>query len=344
MLKACIEKLIAGEELTATEIAGAIDEMLAEKNPEQCAALLVLLRRKGETADDVQAFVQCMRQKMTAINYSQPVLDIVGTGGDGFNTINISTSSALLAASCGVKVLKHGNRSVSSLTGSADLMEAFGYHLGLADERLMDALDTYNFGFCYAPNYHPSFAAIKPIRKSLGVPSVFNLMGPLLNPATAEYLLMGVGDKDYLPVMAQALQQLGVKQALVFNCCGLDEICTVGPIDVVEASTPHGLTAESSLKAYQLLPEDFGFKRCTVEDLHGGTAAENKEIVTEVLQGAKSAIADTLVFNAGLACYSYGVADTVESGIELALKKQQSGEAYDLLQAVVKHSRESSHA
>jgi anthranilate phosphoribosyltransferase len=337
MLKACIEKLIAGVELDVAQIAMAMDELLVANNAEQCAAFLALLRQKGETALDISTAVHCLRENMKHLSVELPVLDIVGTGGDGFNTVNISTASALLAASCGITVLKHGNRSVSSACGSADLMEAFGYHLELGDEQLKDSLSRLNFGFCYAPAFHPAFAAIKPIRKRLGIPTLFNLVGPLLNPAQAGYLLMGVGDPKYLPIMAQALQNLGVKHALVFNGCGLDEVSTVGPVDMIEIKG-------NASQAYTFNPAEYGFSQAQITDLRGGDATKNKAIIADALQGKQSAVADTLVLNAGLACYVYGVANSVEAGIALAKENQKSGSAYDLLLAVVAQSQEGSHA
>ena len=331
MLKQCISKLIKNEDLGGKEMIAAAQEMLSGKNPEKSAAFLALLRQKGETSDNIQHLVEYMRSKMTVIDYDIPLLDIVGTGGDGFNTVNVSTTSALLAAACGVKVLKHGNRSVSSLTGSADLMEAFGYNLELSDEKLMTSLHLYGFGFAYAPKFHPSFAAIKPIRKSLGVPTVFNLIGPLLNPANVEYIMMGVADQHYMPILANALKQLGIRRGLVFNCCGLDEMCTVGMIDIVEIKG-------EELEAYQLNPVDFGFSVCEIEELEGGAPEENKRITTNVLNGGQGAIADTVVFNAGVAAYLYGVCTTIEEGIMLARNKQKAGAAYELLKQVVSHS------
>ena len=331
MLKNNIEKLILGDPLNASEMKAAVDEMMTVNNTAQCAAFLALLRQKGETPDEIQSLAQCMQQKMHALHYGRPLLDIVGTGGDGFNTINISTASALLAASCGVRVLKHGNRSVSSQTGSADIMEAFGYNLDLSDKQLMESLDIHGFGFAYAPKFHPSFAAIKPIRKELGIATVFNLIGPLLNPAHVEYIMMGVADPHYLPIMAQALKQLGIKHGLVFNCGGLDEVCTVGIIDVIEIKG-------SSTQSYQLDPQDFGFNLCKVEELIGGEPAENKRLITKSLNGEQGAIADTLVFNAGIACYLYGICPTIQDGIELAREKQETKAAYALLKKVVDHS------
>lgn len=329
MLLTAIKQLLQQQELSAAALQAAMEEILTGDNPEQIAAFLVLLKQKGETTADIEALVRFMQSKMRSLDIDTPVLDIVGTGGDGFNTINISTASSVLAASCGVKIVKHGGRAGSSLTGSADLMEAFGYNLELSDSKIVELVATYNFAFCAAPKFHQSFAATKPIRKKLGIPTVFNFLGPLLNPASAEYMLLGVADKKYLQIMAETLQKLGIKHGLVFNCQGLDEICTVGNIDVVEV-TP------DELKTYQLNPADYGFNLCQVSDLQGGDAACNKQIVTEVLSGNRQdAITDTVIFNAGVANYIYGISSSVASGIIEARDKLASGAAYELLKQMV---------
>lgn len=332
MLKTCIEKLIQSESLSEAELISGIDDMLLNLNREQSAAFLALLRRKRETSHEIAGLGRYLRQKMQRLEVSKPVLDIVGTGGDGFNTVNISTASSLLAASCGVVILKNGNRSVSSLTGSADLLEAYGYDLEITESLLLESLEKYHFGFCYAPVFHQAFAAIKPIRKQLGIPTIFNLIGPLLNPAEAKYMLMGVGDKRYLEIMADALLEIGVERALVFNGCGLDEISTVGSVDVIELNRGKKL-------AYRLNPREYGFKTAKIEDLKGGDVHLNQRLISEVLQGKPGSIADTLILNAGMASYLYGLCDNPESGIELARSKHQTGEAYRLLEKVVSHSR-----
>jgi anthranilate phosphoribosyltransferase len=341
MIKHCINKLLQHLELTATELQAALGEVLSGDNPEQIAAFLLLLRQKGETVSEIEIMVRYLQQKMRVVQLDKPVLDIVGTGGDGFNTINISTAAAILAASCGVNVLKHGGRAGSSLTGSADLMEAFGYNLQLDNNAINALLNKYRFAFCAAPNFHQSFAKTKAIRKKLAIPTVFNLLGPLLNPARAEYIMLGVAEQKYLPLMAQVLQNLGIRKGLVFNCQGIDEICSVGIIDVFEVT-------HEEIKQYQLDPAAFGFVKCEIANLRGGDACCNKEIITAVLRGERQdACSDAIIFNAGVANYIYGVSADISTGIALARRQQKNGAAYKLLQKIISLSNnveDSDHA
>ena len=333
MLQQFLNKIIYYDDLTAEDLNDAFDIILQNECPEQTAAFLALMHYKGETSFEIRHAVQYMRTKMHTVSCATPVLDIVGTGGDGFNTVNISTASSLLAASCGVKVLKHGNRSVSSLTGSADLIQELGYNLDISRKGIEKLIAEYNFAFCFAPTFHPSFAAIKVLRRKLGFSTIFNLIGPLLNPGNAEYFMVGVSDISYLVTIAKALQQLDVKHAIVFNCQGLDELCTVGVVDIVEVS-------QDKLHTYQFNPEDYGFQLCSVADLKGGDSACNAKLLKNALQGGTGAISDTLVLNAGFACCIYGVANSIEDGICLAREKQRSGVAYKLMCQVMNASQD----
>src|SRR5579862_9229330 len=210
MLKASIETLMRGENLQSIVCQQVLEEMLDPTvNPLQVAAFLVLLRTKQETADELSAIVHALRAKMIVVPTDHSVLDIVGTGGDGLNSVNISTGSALLAASCGVKVAKHGNRSVSSLTGSADVLEALGVNIQLTPGQISRSIDEIGIGFCFAPNFHPTANVLRQLRKELNVPTTFNLLGPLLNPANATHLLLGVMDPALLPIMADVLINTG---------------------------------------------------------------------------------------------------------------------------------------
>ena len=272
-----------------------------------------------------------------------PLLDIVGTGGDGLHTINISTGSALLAASCGVKIAKHGNRSASSLSGSADVIEKLGININASVDNISAGIDQFNFGFFYAPHFHPALGNIKSIRKKLGIPTVFNLIGPLLNPADAEQLMISIADPRYLDPMAEVLLKRGVKRALVFHGQGLDEISCCGPIDMIEIN-------QATIQKYTLNATDYGLNTCSIESLQGGTPAENAAVLKRTLQGETGPIANTLILNAGMACYLHGISPSKQEGVDLAQQKHASGCAYKLILALAAHShdrtlpQESSHA
>ncbi len=333
MLKDCIQKLIRKEDLSSVDIESVLKEILSGVNEAQIAAFLVLLSAKGETVEEIYGLAKTMRSMMIKVKAPYPLLDIVGTGGDGFNTVNISTGSAILAASCGVRIAKHGNRSVSSLSGSADVLESLGVNIDISPSDITESIQNNNFGFCYAPNFHTALGAIKHIRKKLGVPTVFNLLGPLLNPAQAQFLMIGVANQSYIKLISDVLLKLGVERALIFNCSGLDEICCVGPIKVIEI-------INSKTHDYSLEPTNYGFKQCKIEDLQGGGAQTNAEIIKKSLKGHSGPVSDTLILNAGLANYIYGLRDTIQKGIDLAKEKHRNGDAYKLLeQLVIKTNR-----
>ena len=328
MLKASIQKLLRKENLHALDMEFALKAILTGHNEAQIAAFLTLLSAKGETAEEIYELVKTMQSLMITTDTGFPVLDIVGTGGDGFNTVNISTGSALLAASCGVKIAKHGNRSVSSMSGSADVLEQLGMNIDMSPSDISACIKSNHFGFFYAPNFHPALGELKLIRKRLGLPTVFNRVGPLLNPARAQFLMIGVADLSYLNIIADVLLKLGVARALVFHCSGLDEICTLGPIDMIEIN-------QSNAHRYILNPIDYGFRRCSIQELQGGSAEKNAEIIKSSLSGHPGPVSDTLVLNAGLANYIYGLCDTKEAGIALARDAHAKGAAYQLLQKII---------
>ena len=323
-LKTYLEKLLKHEDLTRAETKAATGLMLQGAEPSQVAAFLVLLRAKQETAEEILGIVQAMRANMISVAAKTPVLDIVGTGGDGAHTVNISTGAAILAASCGVKVAKHGNRSVSSMCGSADVLEALGVNINMQPEQVAKCIEKVGIGFCFAPNFHPAMQALRDIRKSLGVPTCFNILGPLLNPVRAEYLLIGVFNADLVPLVADIVFKLGVKRTLVFHGNGLDELSCIGPVQVTEVN-------KSEIKSYELDPKSFGFAKCSIQDLKGGEALENAEILLDVFNGKQGAVADTLIFNAAVAAYVYGTAQSIELGIELVRNSIAAGKAIQLL-------------
>jgi len=324
MLKNYIDKLLGRENLTAKEMESAIENILNGADSHQVAAFLVLLRAKKETADEILGVVRGMQKNMIALNLSIPVLDIVGTGGDGVNTINISTGAAILAASCNVKIAKHGNRSVSSQCGSADVLEALGVNINLTPIEVAQCVEKVGIGFCFAPNFHPAMKAIKDMRKNLRVPTCFNILGPLLNPARAKYLLVGVFKEELIHLMAEVILTIGVRKALVFHGSGLDELSCVGPAKVLEVTT-------DVIKPMILDPEDFGLPRCSITDLRGGTAKENAKVLLDVFHGKAGPVANTLIFNAAVALYIYGITTSIEEAIPQVKNSINTGKALRLL-------------
>lgn len=318
MLLDSLQRLLRREDLSFAEAQTAMTEILTQENIPQTAAFFALLRAKKETAAEISGIAQVMQNAMLKVSLDIPVLDIVGTGGDGVGTINISTGAALIAASCGVKVAKHGNRAVSSRCGAADVLEALGVNIALSPEAVANCVRTVGIGFCFAPLFHPAFQKLKPLRLALGFPTVMNIMGPLLNPASAGFRLIGVYQASLLDLIADALMTLKVNRAMVCFGENLDELSTVGSATVVEIQN-------GTKTKYELDPQQYGFARCSVSDLTGGTPVENAEILKKALLGKDGPVLDTLLFNAGVACYLYGIVDSIEAGIVLAKKQVVSG-------------------
>lgn len=253
------------------------------------------------------------------------MVDIVGTGGDGIGSVNISTGASVVAAAAGAKVAKHGNRSVSSLCGSADVLEALGVVIDLGPEGIARCLDEAGVAFMFAPRFHPAMKAVVPVRRALKVRTVFNILGPLLNPAHAKYGLIGVYDPKISDLMGDALQRVGVEKALVVHSGGLDELTPLAPAEVVEVE------AGKPRRRYVVEPTELGIPRCTIEDLKGGDAQLNAQILRDVFGGQRGHVADALNLNAGVALASCKVAKDVREGIAMAQEAQQSGKAGEVL-------------
>lgn len=254
-MKEVIETLIARQDLSQQQAEDALLGMLDDFSPEQASAFLVLLRAKGETAEEIAGMAQAFLRHGVAVKTRAGVVDIVGTGGDGIGSVNISTGASVIVAAAGGHVAKHGNRSVSSLCGSADVLEALGVAIDLGPEGVSRCVDEAGVGFMFAPRYHPAMKVVRPVRAALKVRTAFNMLGPLLNPAGAEYGLVGVYDTSISQLMADALMRLGVKKALVVHSMGLDELTPMGPADVVEVS------AGGKSRRYTLDPKDVGIPR-----------------------------------------------------------------------------------
>lgn len=318
--KEVLEALISRQDLTESQAQAALEALVDSGDQASISAFLVLLRAKGETAAEIAGLAKAMRAKGLPVSTPHPVLDIVGTGGDGIGSVNISTGATVIAAAAGAYVAKHGNRSVSSLCGSADVLEALGVAIDLQPDAVARCIDVAGVGFMYAPTYHPAMRAVVPVRKALKVRTAFNMLGPLLNPAEATYGLIGVYSTSISGLMADALKRLGMKKALVVHSMGLDELTPMGPAEVVEVSG-------SSSRSYFIEPKDLGIPRCSVEDLAGGDAQFNAAILKDVFGGQRGAVADALNLNAGVALAAAEVARDVQEGVAMAQEAQRSGKA-----------------
>jgi anthranilate phosphoribosyltransferase len=325
MLKAYIQKLMRGEDLDQVSCQNAVDAMLnPTTNPAQISAFLVLLRSKGETSDELSAFAKALRAKMILVPTHHVMLDIVGTGGDGFNTVNISTGSALLAASCGVKVAKHGNRAVTSLAGSADVLEALGVNIKQTPEQIAKSIDQIGIGFCYFPDFHPVTSAISNIRKQLNVATTFNILGPLLNPAGASHFILGVADAACLATMADTLRKLNCSKSVIVHGLGMDEITCAGSTKIIEINKLK--TAE-----FVINPKQFNLELCKIDDLRGNDADTNAELLLDVFKGKRNPIADSLILNAAVALYIYGLYSSIADAISHAYHNLACGAVLTLL-------------
>lgn len=324
MLKELIEKLICGQHLTRDDTAQAVIEMVNDPNPQQIAAFLVLLRAKGETVEEILGVVITLQALMVPVNVNYPVLDIVGTGGDAADSINISTGSCIVAAACGLKVAKHGNRSASGKCGSADVLETLGVVISMPANDIVRLIDTIGIAFIYARDYHPCLKKIADIRRGLSVRTLFNIIGPLVNPARAAFRMIGVYSPQLLDVIAEVMYRLGTDHTLVFHGSGLDELSCAGPVEVREVT-------REGISSWILDPETLGLPRCSVEQLQGSDAAGNAALLTRVLQGEKGPVADTLALNAGVALWLCGKTSTIAEGISAAQRCLNRGDALNLL-------------
>lgn len=335
-MKDVIEQLCEGKDLSEEQAKATLYELVqyGDDNPAQMAAFVVLLRAKGETAGEIAGLAKAMENLCIRVETPYDVLDIVGTGGDGIGSVNISTGATVVAAAAGARVAKHGSRSVSSLCGSGDVVEAFGVELELGPKGIAKCIDEVGLGFMFAPTFHPAMKVVRPVRKALGVRTAFNMLGPLLNPAGATSALIGVYSTDISRLMADAAMLMGIKKTLVVHSMGLDELTPMGPASIVEASVGSGVCS------YELDPLDFGIPRCDVKDLAGGDAELNAHILKDVFGGSRNAVADALNLNAGVALAAAQVASDVKEGIAMAQEAQRSGKAGDTLSAWIRCSQE----
>ena len=329
MIKEAIVKIVNKEDLTYDEAYAVMNEIMSgETSPTQNAAFLASLSTKSakaETTDEIAGCAAAMRDHATKVETGMDVFEIVGTGGDNAQSFNISTTSALVAAAGGMKVTKHGNRAASSKCGTADCLEALGVNIQQSPARCVELLNEVGMCFLFAQKYHSSMKYVGPIRKELGVRTVFNILGPLTNPASPSMQLLGVYDEYLVEPLAQVLVSLGIKRGMVvYGMDKLDEISLSAPTKICEIK-------DGWYKTYTITPEEFGFERCTKDDLKGGDPAENAKITLAILNGEKGHKRNAVLLNAGASLYIGGKAASFKEGVALAAEIIDSGKALVVL-------------
>lgn len=334
MIREAIETLVAGRSLLQEEAAAVMEEiMTGEATPAQIGGFLVALRMKGETVDEVAGLAQVMREKALHVDFQGPMVDTCGTGGDGAGTFNVSTAAAFVTAGAGLTVAKHGNRAASSKCGSADVLEASGVKIELTPEQVKACMEQVGIGFMFAPAFHPAMRFVGPARRELGIRTVFNILGPLTNPAGATNQVLGVGSDALLLRVAEVLQRLGSRHAMVvWGTDGLDEISICAPTRV------HYVKG-AQIEYMTIHPEDYGFTRAPREAILGGLPAENAVTLKNVLSGEPGPIRDMVVLNAAAALVVGDRAKDMKEGIQLAEESITSGRAMRKLAELVQVSQ-----
>ena len=334
MIRESIGALIAGRPLTTEEASACMEEIMSgAATPAQIGAFVTALRLKGETSDEIAGMARVMRANVLRVNVPGPVVDIVGTGGDGLNTFNLSTASALVLAASGVRVAKHGNRAASSAAGAADVLEACGVKIELTPEGVARCVEEAGMGFMFAPAFHPAMRHAAGPRREIGIRTVFNILGPLTNPAFAGALVVGIADPAFGEPMANAFLQLGTRRVLVVHGSdGADELTLTGPSQVWEV-------ADGAVTAYEVRPEDVALEPCSLDDLKGGIAEENAETMQRVLGGELGPLHRAVALSAGAGML---VADTVpdlREGVASARRVLSSGAALATLRTLAEVSQ-----
>lgn len=335
MIQATIAKLLDGHDLTRDEACETMRTIMrGEATPAQIAGFLVALRAKGETADEIAGCAEAMREHVLRVNPKRDdLVDIVGTGGDGANTYNISTAAALVAAGAGAAIAKHGNRAASSASGAADVLEALGFRLELPPERIERSIDELGFGFLFAQAHHPAMKHAAPVRRELATRTVFNVLGPLTNPAGARALMLGVYSPELTRTLADALVQLGAERAyVVYGADGIDELSPCGPNLVCEVEN-------GSVREYELDPLDLGIERCDPAELRGGDPQSNAAALRRVLAGQGGGHRSAVILNAAGGIAAAGHAENLREGIALAREAIDSGAAAARLEQLVEFSQ-----
>jgi anthranilate phosphoribosyltransferase len=335
VIQSTIARLVDGHDLTRQEACESMHTIMrGEATPAQIAGFLVALRAKGETADEIAGCAEAMREHVLRVNpQRKDLVDIVGTGGDGANTYNISTAAALVAASAGAAIAKHGNRAASSASGAADVLEALGFRLELPPERIERSIDELGFGFLFAQAHHPAMKHAAPVRRELATRTVFNVLGPLTNPAGARALMLGVYSPELTRTLAEALVQLGAERAyVVHGAGGIDELSPCGPNLVCEVEN-------GTVREYELDPLDLGVERCEPSELRGGDPSSNAAALRAVLAGADGGHRSAVILNAAGGIAAAGHAENLREGIVRAREAIDTGAAAGRLGELVEFSQ-----
>jgi anthranilate phosphoribosyltransferase len=340
MIREAIAQVVAGEALGEADAAAVMEEiMTGMATPSQLGAFLTALRLKGETVDEVTGLARVMREKAlhVALPEANTVVDTCGTGGDAAGTFNVSTAAGLVVAASGQPVAKHGNRAASSRCGSADVLEALGVKIELTPEQVEQCIAHVGFGFMFAPAFHPAMRHVGPTRREIGIRTIFNILGPLTNPAGARYQVLGVADPHLVPLMGQALLRLGCARALVvYGEDGVDELSLAGPTHVCEVDGRQGTLRES-----RVAPADFGLDQHERARVLGGDAARNAALLTDIFAGRETgAPADMVALNAGAALYVTDHADSIGDGVRQARDIMRSGRVTETMAALVARTRQ----
>lgn len=327
MIRQAIFKVSKKEDLTYDEAYRTMDEIMSGAASEvQMSSYLTAMAMKGETIDEITASAEAMRNHCIRLLNDVDALEIVGTGGDGSNTFNISTTSSIVISAAGVPVAKHGNRSASSKCGAADVLEELGVNIQIEPDKSLQCLKENNICFLFAQNYHIAMRYVASVRRELGIRTIFNILGPLTNPAGATMQVLGVYDKELVEPLAKVLNNLGVKSALsVYGIDGMDEISVSDKTCVCEIK-------DGETKSYEIDPSDFGFEKCSIEDLVGGDPKENARITLDILKGQKGPKRNAVVLNSAAGLYAAGAAESIGDGVKIAEDMIDSGKALQQLE------------
>jgi len=331
-----IKKVVEGKDLSAPEAEGAMNDIMSgNATPAQISAYLTALRIKGETVEEIGASAKVMRKFASSIKpqVNGTIVDTCGTGGDNSGSFNISTTSALISAGSGVLIAKHGNRSFTSKSGSADLLEALGVRIDLTPEQVEKCMEEIGICFMFAPTHHKAMKYAVPVRKEIGIRTIFNILGPLSSPAGAKAQVMGIFDPELTETLAKALGKLGVERAFVVHGSGLDEFSTTGETRVSELK-------DGKVETYTVKPEDFNLKRATKDQLKGGDAKKNADITLGILKGKKGPARDIAVLNAAAAIVVSGKAGDMKEGIKMAEESIDSGKALAKLEELKRYTND----
>jgi anthranilate phosphoribosyltransferase len=334
-IRTAIAKLAERTDLGESEAAACMEELMAgAASDAQIGAFLLALRMKGETVDEIAGMARVMREKCARVDVAGPLLDTCGTGGDASGSFNVSTCAAFVAAGAGARVAKHGNRAMSSKCGSADVLEALGARIDLTPEQVARCIDTVGIGFMFAQAFHPAMKHVGPARREIGVRTIFNLLGPMTNPANASRRLLGVASRGLLDTIPVVFERLGVERALVVHGDdGLDEVSVTGPTTISEL-------ASGSVRTYRIAPEDCGLRTHDASAIRGGAPDDNAAAIRDVLGGVRGALRDFTLMNAGAALVAWGAAPDVGAGVSIAAKSIDSGAAAKKLDAFITATRE----